>query len=111
MLPTSLPFSKRQESDALRSALDIPYRIVCVLLGGYALWSGGTVLLGVALRDTGLSRTDAMLVATMLGGLFYVGIIIWGFAAPWRWRPATLIALSGIAAVIAAAWLAKSVGA
>lgn len=95
----------------MRSALDIPYRIVCVLLGGYALWSGGAVLLGVALRNTGLSRTDAMLVATMLGSLFYVGIIIWGFAAPPRWRPATLIALGGIAAVTAAAWLAGSGGA
>lgn len=95
----------------MKSALDMPCRVVCVLLGGYALWSGGTVLLGVALRNTGLGRTDAMLVATMLGSLFYVGIIIWGFAAPPRWRPATLIALSGIAAVSAAAWLAGSGGA
>lgn len=95
----------------MRSALDIPYRIICVLLGGYALWSGGTVLLGVALRNTGLSRTDAMLAATMPGSLFYVGIIIWGFAAPPRWRPATLIAISGIAAAAAAAWLAGPGGA
>lgn len=95
----------------MRSRLDIPCRIVCVLLGGYALWSGGAVLLGVALRSTGLSRTDAMLIATMFGSLFYVGIIIWGFAAPPRWRPATSIALAGIAAVTAAAWLARSGGA
>ncbi|MET0248338.1 MAG: hypothetical protein ABW164_01265 [Sphingobium sp.] len=89
----------------------MPCRIACVLLGGYALWSGGAVLLGVALRNTGLSHTDAMLVATMLGSLCYVGIIIWGFAAPLRWRPATVIALSGIAAATAAAWLARSGGA
>lgn len=95
----------------MRSALDIPCRILCVLLGGYALWSGGAVLLGVALRDSGLSRTDAMLIATMLGNLFYVGIIIWGFAAPRRCRPATLIAISGIVAVTAATWLAGSAGA
>lgn len=92
----------------MRSALDIPYRIACVLVGGYALWSGGAVLLGLALRNTGLSHTDAMLVATMAGSLCYVGIIIWGFSAPPRWRPATLIALSGIVAVTAAAWLARS---
>jgi hypothetical protein len=95
----------------VRSALDIPYRILCVLLGGYALWSGGAVLLGVVLRNTGLSRTDAMLVATMLGSLCYVGIIIWGFAAAPRRRPATFIALGGITTVTAAVWLAKSGGA
>lgn len=95
----------------MKPALDIPYRIICVLLGGYALWSGGAVLLGVALRSTDLSRTDAMLVATMLGSLFYIGTIIWGFAAPLRWRPATLIAISGIVAVSAATWLAGSGGA
>lgn len=95
----------------MRSTLDLPCRIVCVLLGGYALWSGGAVLLGLALRYTGLSHTDAMLVATMPGSLCYVGIIIWGFAAPPRRRPATLIALGGIAALTAAAWLARSGGA
>lgn len=95
----------------MKAAFALPCRIVGVLLGGYALWSGGTVLLGLALRGTGLSDTDAMLVATMLGSLFYVGIIIWGFAAPLRWRPATAIAVSGIAAVTAAAWLARSGGA
>ncbi len=93
---------------AMRAALDLPLRIVCVLVGGYALWSGGAVLLGVALRQTGLDRTDAMLVATMLGSLCYIGIIIWGFAARARWTAAAIIASGGIAAVTAAAWLAGS---
>jgi hypothetical protein len=97
-------------SSAWRTRLDMTYRVLGVVVGGYALWSGGVVLLGAALRQTGLSRTDAMLNVAMLGSLFYVCVLIWGFAAAPRRRPATVIAVLGAAAAIGAILLGRAEG-
>ncbi|MEM8682930.1 MAG: hypothetical protein AAGF72_05830 [Pseudomonadota bacterium] len=88
--------------DKFSNASLMACRIVAILLGGYALWSGTVVLVGVALSSLPLGSGDGIVIASFLGFFFYLGIVIGGFAAPLRWRPATVIVVLGTIAVFLA---------
>ena len=85
-----------------RVALPMTYRVVGSVGGGYALWSGVGPLFGLGVHALGVPLTEAMLPFTMLGPPLYVGVLIYGFAAPLRWRPATTILLLGILSLVLA---------
>lgn len=93
---------------ALKDAGLMTYRVFGVVIGGYALWSGVMPLFGLALHALGVSLGDAMLIAAMLGVLIYLVVLIWGFAAPARLRPASVILVLGVASMAAAIHLAPA---
>lgn len=81
-----------------RSRLQTSLRVVTAVLGGYAAASGLVALLAVGLpRLTGLARSEAVVLASMLGFLIYLALLIWGFSAQRLSRLA--FAFVGLAAV------------
>ncbi len=84
------------------------YRVFGVVIGGYALWTGIVPLFGLALHGFGLPLAEGMLISSMLGVLVYIGVLIWGFAAPLKMRPASVILFLGAIAMLAAAQLAPA---
>jgi hypothetical protein len=56
-------------------------RIILAVAGGYAVASGLVALLAVGLPPvTGMARSEAVVLASMLGFLIYLGLLLWGFA-------------------------------
>lgn len=78
------------------------YRVVGIVVGGYALWAAAAPLVGVGLHQLGLQLGDAMLTASLFGAFFYVGVLMWGFGAPQQHRPATALYALGALATVAA---------
>jgi hypothetical protein len=58
----------------------IALRIVAAVPAGYALSALGVSALGAALTAAGLARADAVIVASMLGFVFYLLWLLWAFA-------------------------------
>lgn len=82
----------------VRSRLQTSLRVVTAVLGGYAAASGVVALLAVGLpRLTGLARSEAVVLASMMGFLIYLALLIWVFSAQRLSRLA--FALVGLAAV------------
>jgi hypothetical protein len=56
-------------------------RVLGAVLGGYALSAALVALLSVALPlVSGLARSEAVILASMLGFLIYLGLLLWAFA-------------------------------
>jgi hypothetical protein len=79
------------------------YRNLGIVVGGYGLWSGVVPLGGLGLYQLGFQLNDALLIFAMLGPLFYIAILIYGFAAPLRWHPGMTIAITGLTTMLLAA--------
>ncbi|MEM8776637.1 MAG: hypothetical protein AAGF53_16505 [Pseudomonadota bacterium] len=88
----------------------LAYRVTGIVVGGYLLWSGLLPISSLGLHRAGMSLPDAALIATSLGVLFYIGLLIWGFAAPLRCRPATLLLVAGLIAMVTATLLIPGEG-
>ncbi|SIT01412.1 PepSY domain-containing protein [Achromobacter sp. MFA1 R4] len=76
-------------------------RVLCAVLGGYALANLGAIVLALALPLGGLaSPAIGVVVASLLSFLIYALAALWVFAArgAWRWL------LTGIAVLAALAW-------
>lgn len=71
-------------------------RIVTILAGAYFIVAGLDIVNARLLLNFGLPHGEAMTWSVMLGFVFYVGIIMWAFAAPLHHRPATIIAALAI---------------
>lgn len=70
-------------------------RLLAAVLGGYAVTIGVCELISLALSWP-MARSEAAVLASMLGFLIYPGVLIWTFAStrPWRcW--AVLLAAAG----------------
>ncbi len=68
-------------------------RIVTAVLGGYVVASGLLALSAVALpRLTGMARSEAVVLSSMLAFVTYLMLLIWGFAAQKLARLALLFA-------------------
>ena len=64
-----------------RSAVNTTARVVTAILGGYTAASGLVALLAVGLpRLTALPRSEAVVLASMLGFVLYLALLLWGFA-------------------------------
>ena len=61
--------------------LSVSLRVIGAVLGGYALSAALVALLAVALpRLVGWPRSEAVLLASMLGFLIYLGALVWAFS-------------------------------
>ncbi len=54
-------------------------RIGLAVIGGYAATTGAAALAGLALPATGMSPSESVLLATMLGFPLYLALIVWAF--------------------------------
>ena len=62
-------------------AVQIVLRLVAAIGGGYAAAAGLAALAAVALPQvTGLPRSEAVVLASMLAFLIYLALLIWAFA-------------------------------
>lgn len=81
-----------------RSRLQTSFRVATAVVGGYAATSGVVALLAVGLPlSTGLARSESVLLASMLGFLIYLALLIWGFSVTSLSR--LVLAFAGLAAV------------
>ena len=61
--------------------LRIAARVLAALIGAYAVTAGATALVAVLLvLATGASRTDALIVGSMIGYLLFALLMLWCFA-------------------------------
>lgn len=67
-----------------------------VVLGGYVAAAGIVAVLSATLPFTGLPRIDSVVLASMLGFVIYLVLLLWGFAER------RLIRLAAIQALLAA---------
>ncbi len=74
-----------------RPWLEISLRTALAILGGYALTYAFTAALA---RVLPLPRVDAVIVATLLSFVFYLGFILWSFAGIPLRRLALVIAVA-----------------
>ncbi|CAG9168497.1 DUF3649 domain-containing protein [Cupriavidus respiraculi] len=88
-------------SSLLRYRLAVASRAVAAIGGGYVLAAAATTVLSLVLP---LSRSEAVVTATLLSFLVYAGAVIWVFAARSAWRawigialPAAALGLAGLA--------------
>jgi len=64
-----------------RSRTTTTLRILIALFGGYVATSGVVALLAVGTpRLTGLARSEAVVLASMLGFIIYLTLLLWGFS-------------------------------
>lgn len=68
------------ESIASLAWLRILQRVAGALLGGYAFTAALVALLTVALVYAGLSRSEAVVSASMSGFLVYLLVLLWAFS-------------------------------
>lgn len=68
-------------------------RVLLAVVGGYGFTAATVMLTARGLAATGLlGRSDAVVLASMLGFLIYLGLLLWAFAEP---RLARLVAVLG----------------
>lgn len=56
------------------------FRVIAIVLGGYSLTTALSALTGLVLVALGIPLSDAMLTTVLLGFVFYVALMMWGFA-------------------------------
>lgn len=61
------------------SILVMTFRVIAIAIGGYVFMGGVVALSGILLHLMGVPLTDAMLATVLLGYVFYVAVIMWGF--------------------------------
>lgn len=92
----------------IRAAAAMTYAWIAIIVGGFALTAGASLLAAVGLNQTGLPLADAMNLVSIFGFLFLVFIVMWAFAKH-TLRRATLIAASATISVPLAITLAPKV--
>lgn len=66
---------------AAKAGLRIAARVVAAILGAYAVTAGAAALMAVALVATvNLSRSDAMILGSMIAYLLFALLMLWCFA-------------------------------
>lgn len=97
-----------------RPAWAIASRFIAAVFAGYAAAVGLVSLCAVALALLlGVTRAQALVLATMLGFLAYAAIILWGFVEPRLgriWGTLAAVAVASHAAAILLARLFAPVG-
>jgi hypothetical protein len=79
----------------------VSLRVLGAVLGGYAVSAALVALLAVALpRLLGWPRSEAVLLASMLGFLIYLGALVWAFAQHRVGRIWAVFAVATAAAVL-----------
>ena len=55
-------------------------RVLAITIAGWILASGSAALAGAGLSLAGLPMPETMLVMALLSSLFFIAIVMWGFA-------------------------------
>ena len=92
----------------IRGVVLMTYYWVAAVAGGLALTGGASMLTAVGLHRAGIDLADAMNLASILGFLFFVGLVMWTFARQTLLR-ATIIVLLAMVSIPAAISLAPEV--
>lgn len=75
-------------------------RVFAICILGWFLASAVAGLAGIALQAIGVPLKDAMLATSLLSYLFYIAIVMWGFANRTSiWRPLAVTGLTVITIV------------
>lgn len=69
-----------EHAPATRSAEAILLRATGAVLGGYVLSAAVVALMVVLFMLAGLIRSESVVLSSMLGFVFYVGVLIWAFS-------------------------------
>jgi hypothetical protein len=78
-------------------AIPLILRLAAAIGGGYGVSAGLAALAAVALpATTAMPRSEAVVLASMLAFLVYLGLLIWGFAEPNLVRLCLILAVVGI---------------
>ena len=94
-----------------RKAILIIMRLVAAFGGGYAVSAGLAALAARALpATTAMAPREAIVLASMLAFLVYLGLLIWGFAEPRLARLCLILAGVGIVSWGAAFGLVRLAG-
>ena len=62
------------------TATAVVLRVTAALLGGYAFSAALVALLAAALPLAGMARSEAVVLAAMLGFLLYLLVLLWAFS-------------------------------
>ncbi len=62
------------------AALRVTMRLVAALLGGYALTALAVTLAGTLLARLGMAGSEAVVLASMLGFVVYLPLLLWAFS-------------------------------
>ncbi|WP_439638993.1 hypothetical protein [Nevskia sp.] len=88
-------------------ALAVGVRVLLAVVGGYAFTAAAVMLGGGVLAASGLfSRSDAVVLAALLGFPLYLGLLLWAFAER-RLARLALVLAGGSALLHAGAWLMR----
>ena len=84
-------------------------RFIAICVVGWFLASGVAGLAGIALYAVGVPLSEGMLATSLLSYVFYIAVVMWGFADRTSiWRPLAVVGLA-VVAVMAAGALAPGV--
>ncbi|MDP3796229.1 MAG: iron uptake protein [Polaromonas sp.] len=62
------------------AATAVVLRVTAALLGGYAFSAALVALLATALALAGMARSEAVVLAAMLGFVLYLLVLLWAFS-------------------------------
>lgn len=82
-------------------AAQLTLRLIAVIPGGYVLSAAWVAAMGGLLPHVGLQRSDAVVLAAMLGFVFFLVFLVWAFAQRELARLWT-VTVAGTAACLAA---------
>ncbi len=69
-----------------RAWINVLARVVLATLGGYAASAGIVAALSATMPLTGMSRSEGVVLASMLGFIVYLVLLLWSFAERRLWR-------------------------
>jgi hypothetical protein len=105
-------FSFHKLSPIIRERLHVTARIVVGVFGAYAFSASLVALMSVALpRLSTMPRSEAVLLASMLGFVIYLIAVICVFAASRLWLVCTLFATSAVGSYLLILALKRFTGA
>ncbi|WP_395057750.1 hypothetical protein [Polaromonas sp.] len=71
---------KRSHQSSLRQARAVVLRVAGAVAGGYAFTTASVGLMSASLALGGMPRSDAVVLAAMLGFVIYLLVLLWAFS-------------------------------
>lgn len=84
----------------------VSQHVLGVVFGGYVLTALLVASAGAGMARLGMARSEAVILAAMLGFVAYLVLLLWGFSVKSVAR-LWLVLASGAAALVALLWLAR----
>lgn len=81
-------------------------RVLGAVFGGYALTALMVAAAGAVMARLGMARSEAVVLAAMLGFLVYLALLLWGFSIAYVARLWATLALAA-AALASVLWLMR----